>query len=121
MPVHLASDEKIRFHNGKEVYIGLTSSQDCVLGAELPLTENTIGLQEAYKVFKTKALDYQQNYCPLSVNLDGWKATNQAWRNLFPTITIILCFLHAYLKIRGVGKSLKEKFYEIGDQIWTVY
>lgn len=32
IPVHLAWDEKISFHNGKEVYIGLNSSQDCILG-----------------------------------------------------------------------------------------
>ena len=121
IPVHLAADEKISFHNGKEVYIGLTSSQDCILGAELSLREDTIGLQEAYDVFKVEALNRQENYSPISVNLDGWKATNQAWRNLFPTITIVLCFLHAFLKIRDVGKSLKEKFYEIGDQIWAVY
>jgi hypothetical protein len=121
VPVHVASDEKISFHNGKEVYIGLTSSRDCILGAELSLSEDTAGLQEAYEVFKTEALDCKQDYCPVSVNLDGWKATNQAWRNLFPTITIVLCFLHAFLKIRDVGKSLKEKFHEIGDQIWTVY
>jgi hypothetical protein len=28
IPLHLASDEKISFHNGKVVYIGLTSSQE---------------------------------------------------------------------------------------------
>jgi hypothetical protein len=87
----------------------------------LSLSEDTAGLQEAYEVFKTEALDCQQDYCPESVNLDGWKATNQAWKNLFPTITIVLCFLHAFLKIRDVGKSLKERFHEIGDKIWEVY
>lgn len=131
VPTHLASDEKmssggVPLHNGKEVYIGLTSSQDgsplrLYLGAELSLTEDTVGLQESYQVFKTEAVNCEQNYCPLSVNLDGWKATNQAWKNLFPTITIVLCFLHAFLEIRDVGKSLKEKFYEIGGQIWAVY
>lgn len=55
------------------------------------------------------------------MNLDGWKATNQAWTNLFPHITIILCFLHAFLKIRDGGKGLKEEFYQIGNQIWQAY
>jgi len=50
-----------------------------------------------------------------------WKATNQSWKNLFLNITIVLCFLHAFLKVRDVGKSLKEKFHEIGDKIWSVY
>jgi hypothetical protein len=29
---HLAADEKITFLNGKETYLALTSSKDCVLG-----------------------------------------------------------------------------------------
>ena len=56
MPIHLSSDEEISFHNGKEIYIGLTISQDCVLEAKLSLTEDTIGLQEAYKYLKKKLL-----------------------------------------------------------------
>ena len=121
IPTNLAADEKISHWNGQEIYIGLTSSQDCVLGAELSMKEDTENLQEAYWVFKSEALDCQVDYCPESVNLDGWKATNQSWKNLFPSITIVLCFLHAFIKIRDVGKSLKEKFYEIGDKIWEVY
>lgn len=85
------------------------------------MKEDTENLQEAYGVFKSEALDCQVDYCPKSVNLDGWKATNQSWKNLFPSITIVLCFLHAFIKIRDVGKSLKEKFHEIGDKIWEVY
>jgi hypothetical protein len=121
IPTHLAADEKISHWNGKEVYIGLTSSVDCVLGAELSMKEDTENLQEAYGVFKSEALNCQVDYCPKSINLDGWKATNQSWKTLFPNITIVLCFLHAFLKIRDVGKSLKEKFYEIGDKIWELY
>jgi hypothetical protein len=103
------------------VFIGLTSSRDCLWGSALSLTEDTAGLEEAYGVFKTEALDCQADYCPESVNLDGRKATNQAWKNLFPSITIILCFLHTFLKIREVEKSIKQKFYEIGGQTWMVY
>ena len=126
VPTHLAADEKISYWNGGEVYIGLTSSADCVLGAELSMNRvaepfDTENLQEAYGVFKSEALDCQADYSPKSVNLDGWRATNQSWKNLFPTITIIVCFLHAFLKVREVAKSLKEKFYEIGDKIWEVY
>jgi hypothetical protein len=121
VPSNLAADEKISHWNGQKIYIGLTSSSDCVLGAEVSMKEDTENLQEAYGVFKSEALVCQPDYCPESVNLDGWKATNQSWRNLFPTITIVLCFLHAFIKIRDIGKSLKEKFYEIADKIWEVY
>jgi len=121
VPTNLAADQKISYWNGKEVYIGLTSSADCILGAELSMKQDIENLQEAYGVFKSEALDCQVNYSPKSVNLDGWKASNQSWKNLFPNITIVLCFLHAFIKIREVGKSLKDKFYEIGDKIWEVY
>lgn len=50
-----------------------------------------------------------------------WKATNLAWKNLFESITIILCFLHGYLKIKDIAKSMKERFYLLGDEIWGAY
>jgi len=121
LPEHLAADEKITFLNKKESYIALTSSQDCVLGADLSMSEDTEGLQQSYGIFKSEALDYQPNYEPKSINLDGWKATNLAWGNLFPTITIILCFLHGYLKIKNIAKSMKDKFWDLSSEIWNVY
>ena len=121
LPEHLAADEKITWINGKEAYVALTSSKDCILGADLSTSEDTIGLEESYGIFKSEALDCEANYSPKSVNLDGWKATNLAWKNLFENITIILCFLHGYLKIKDIGKSMKEQFYLLGDEIWKAY
>lgn len=121
LPLHLAADEKVTYWNGQEAYIGLSSSGDCVLGAELSLKEDTAQLQEAYGVFAQEARDVEPAYQPQSVNLDGWKATNQAWTNLFPHITIVLCFLHAFLKVRDVGKGLKDEFYQLGNRIWQAY
>lgn len=121
LPVHLAADEKITFFNGQEAYIALTSSGECVLGGELALQEDTQALQEAYGVFQTEALAYQSSYAPLSVNLDGWPATNLAWKNLFPGISIILCFLHAFLKIKDVARSIKEQFQLVSAQVWVCY
>ena len=99
---HLASDEKISYWNGQEVYIAMTGSKDCVLGAEIAMSEDTVGLKAAYGVFKKEALALEGSYNPLSINLDGWKATNQAWLQIFPSIKIILCYLHAFLKIRDM-------------------
>jgi hypothetical protein len=120
-PTDLAADEKITHWNGQEAYIALTSGKDCVLGAELSMSEDSQGLLGAYGVFKSEAQDCTPGYSPQSVNLDGWKATNHAWKALFPDITVILCFLHAFLKIRDMGKSLKEAFYEIGGKVWEAY
>ncbi|MCY7356967.1 MAG: hypothetical protein LH609_05765 [Rudanella sp.] len=121
LPLHLAADEKVTYWNGQEAYVSLSSSGDCVFGAELSLKEDTAQLQEAYGVFAQEARDVEPTYQPQSVNLDGWKATNQAWSNLFPQITIVLCFLHAFLKIRDVGKGLKKEFHEIGNKVWQAY
>lgn len=121
IPVHLAADEKISFWNGEEVYIAMTAGRDCVLGTELSLSEDTKGLQEAYSVFKEEALENEPDYTPESVNLDGWKASNNAWKGLFHNITIVLCFLHAFLKIRDTAKGLKEKFNQVCKELWAVY
>lgn len=121
LPAHLAADEKITFWNGKEVYIALTAGRECVLGAELSMSEDIQGLQSAYGVFKQEATTYQKEYTPLSVNLDGWQASNAAWRKLFPTIVIILCFLHAFLKIRDIGKVMKEQFQQVSSKVWDCY
>ena len=40
---------------------------------------------------------------------------------MFPLITIIECFLHAFIKIRERGKHLKETFRQLSKQVWDVY
>lgn len=121
VPEDLAADEKISFWNKEECYIAMTASQDCVLGAEISMGEDTIQLQAAYGVFQAEAQDVAPNYKANSVNLDGWKATNAAWRNLFPSIDIVACFLHGFLKVRDISKQLKNQFNEICTKIWDAY
>jgi hypothetical protein len=52
---------------------------------------------------------------------DGWPATQAAWQALFKGVTIILCFLHAFLKIRDRAKHLKETFHALREQVWGAY
>ena len=73
LPEHLASDEKISYWNGQEVYIAMTGSKDCVLGAEIAMSEDRVGLKAAYGVFRQEALALEGSYNPLSINLDGGK------------------------------------------------
>ena len=61
------------------------------------------------------------DYTPESVNTDGWEATQKAWQALFPRITVILCFLHAFIKIRERCKKGAELFRAIGNQVWRAY
>ena len=62
------------------------------------------------------------DYVPETVNTDGWPATQGAWKALFPTITVILCFLHAFLKIRDrATKALAEYFEQVSQKVWRAY
>jgi hypothetical protein len=93
------ADEKHSWWLGQRVYLATTAAAGCILGVELPAHCDAEGLSSAYGVFASEALAHTPNYCPKSVNLDGWEATAPAWRNLFPSVSVILCFLHAILRV----------------------
>ena len=78
-------------------------------------------MQRAYGVFKAEAGAVEPEYAPKTVNTDGWSGTLGAWSALFLNITLIRCFLHAWLRIRERAKNLKEQFFVIGKRVWEVY
>lgn len=102
-------------------YIATVVGNGCFLGAEVSDTAGAEDLTAAYGVFREEARDVSPNYAPQTVNTDGWKSTQAAWKSLFPTVTIILCFLHAWLKIRERGKHLKGQFHEVSRRVWEAY
>lgn len=125
IPPSLTADEKavrrpITFLNGKEVYACVTVGNDCMLGADLSLTEDEDGLKESYGVFKEEALNISSTYLPKSVNTDGWSATRKAWKGLFNEVVLILCFLHSYMKIRSISKKEPLRK-ELFNQVWEAY
>lgn len=122
LPTDLLADEKhVRF-NGKKGYIATTVGADCVLGASLALAADEPALMNAYGYFKAEAQRIDPDYAPHTVNTDGWLATQNAWQALFPTIIIIQCFLHAFLKIRDRTKKRYQAIYaEIQQQVWDIY
>jgi hypothetical protein len=122
LPVHLLADEKhVRF-NGHKGYIATTVGADCILGASLSLSADEVGLKEAYAQFKAEALALNPQYEPQTVNTDGWLATQKVWQTLFVTITVIECFLHAFLKIRDrCQKRWQAVFGDIQQQVWDIY
>ena len=77
-----------------------TVGKDCILGAAMCTGAGTSELSSGYGVFAKEARNVDPDYAPQSVNTDGWEATQKAWQALFPLITVILCFLHAFIKIR---------------------
>jgi hypothetical protein len=121
LPEHLLADEKHTRWNGEKAYIATTVAEDCILGASLVLAADEPQLTEAYGHFKHEAQQFNPTYQPQTVNTDGWAATQLAWKALFPTITLILCFLHAFLSIRSRGKHLKDTFQAITQRVWDIY
>lgn len=121
LPQDVLADEKHTRLNGEKAYIATTVGDDCVLGASIALQADTENLTEAYGHFKVEAQDLVADYEPQSVNIDGWKATWLAWQNLFSSITIILCFLHGFIKIRDRCKRMKTHFSEICTRVWDAY
>ena len=74
-------------------------------------------LADAYGTFHAEALQVDPNDSPKSVNTDGWKATQNAWQAMFPTVTVILCCLHGFRKIRDrCRKSFTQH-----KRIWDVF
>lgn len=121
LPHHLLADEKHARFQGNKAYIATTVANDCVLGASISLTADAAGLTEAYGHFKDEAQRLNPDYKPETVNEDGWRPTHLAWQTLFPTITIICCFLHAFIKIRSCGKRLGDAFADIKHRVWAIY
>jgi hypothetical protein len=121
LPEHLLADEKHTRLNGEKAYSATTVADGCILGASLTLEADEIHLSEAYAHFKHEAQRLSPHYQPQTVNTDGWSPTQLAWQALFPTITVILCFLHAFLSIRSRAKHLKATFAAISQRVWHVY
>jgi hypothetical protein len=121
LPKDLLADEKHTCFNGEKAYIATTVGDDCVLGASLTLGADEESLTEAYGHFKTEAQNVASDYEPETVNTDGWDATRLAWRTLFTQITVILCFLHSFIKIRDRCKRMKDLYGEIKARVWEAY
>jgi len=121
LPRHLVADEKHTTLGGRKVYLAATAGSGCCLGLALAESAGNDDLEAAYGVFRDEARRLDPEYRPETVNTDGWPATQAAWRALFNGVTIILCFLHAYLKIRDRAKHLKGTFDALRERVWGAY
>jgi hypothetical protein len=107
---------------GECVYIATTAAKDCILGASVAQSASQIDLEKAYGVFANEAQAVDADYAPETVNTDGWTATQNAWKSLFDQITVILCFLHAFIKIRDrAKKAFGELGHEVQKRVWDAY
>ncbi|MFC1666121.1 hypothetical protein ACFLZF_00185 [Nanoarchaeota archaeon] len=122
LPDDLAADEKHTRLMGNKYYIATVVAKEVVLSTSVSKSAGTDDLTKAYGTFKKEAKALDPGYKPKSVNIDGWKATMQAWKSLFPGIAIVLCFLHLFIGIRDrCSKKYKRAFNETADKLWDCY
>jgi len=121
LPVHLPADEKHTRRKGKESYVTTTASRGCIPGIGLAENPGTEALTEGYRDFQKEVQVLNPDYRPGTVNTDGWEATQKAWKKLFPSVIIILCFLRSFLRIRDRCRRSREILRKVGEKIWNVY
>ena len=117
LPEHLAADEHHADWAGQKGYVATTVGGGCLLGVALTAAADDVHLREAYGVFAAEARDVDPGYAPETVNIDGWAATRNAFRALFPSIAVVLCFLHGFLKVRDRCRKARE----LHRRVWDVY
>lgn len=122
LPQHLSADEKHTRLLGKKTYIATTVGSNCILGASVSETASGKDLQKAYGVFKEEAECINPEYQPDTVNTDGWRSTQKAWKKLFPKIAVLSCFLHIFIAIRDRSrKKYKEHFLDAATKLWDCF
>lgn len=121
LPRDLAADEKHSWNLGERVYVGTTVGAGVFLGIGVAESASTAALTKVYQEFKTEAQELQPGYVPETVNTDGWEPTQQAWKKLFPSVTLMLCFLHAVLSLQNRCRSLKTLCTRLTNKVWNIY
>jgi hypothetical protein len=119
MPQDLVAEEKITWLAGEEVVIPTTVGGGCVLGISVAVQATSAELQNPYGEFKAEAAVVFPAYTPRSVCTDGFAATRDAWHQLFPQLTVVLCFLHAILKLTERCRGTLRR--QVLDRAWAVY
>jgi hypothetical protein len=122
MPTDLVADEKHSTLSGEKVFIATTVGKGCFLGASISSGAGEEELTTAYRQFQRETQQVQPDYQPDSVNTDGWQATQNAWKTLFPLVCVIQCFLHAVLSLKQVATKGSQALYRhMADLAWEAY
>src|SRR5713226_8781861 len=121
LSAHVLADEKHTWALGQEVYVATTVGGGCILGATVTNAAAADALEAAYGEFAQEAHALSPTSSPKTVCTDGWEGTQSAWRRLFPTVCIILCFLHSVLKIAERCRRDRTTRTLVLDRVWAVY
>lgn len=93
----------------------------CFLGVGIAASADAAALGNAYGEFRQEAQQLNPDYHPESVNTDGWEGTQNAWTQLFPGITLILCFLHTVFGIQQRCRRGDTVFQTVTQKLWNLY
>ena len=122
MPQHLLVDEHHSRLQKEKVYACTTVGADCFLSVALSSNVSYESLEKAYGIFKNEVAILSKHYQPLTINTDGFQSTMKAASALYPQATLILCFLHAYLKIQNCGTKAYDDYFQIvATKVWSIY
>ncbi len=121
MPVHLVADEKHSWLSGERVYLPTTAAKGCILGVDVVKNCDAQSLTQGDQTFRDEAININPDYQAITVNTDGWEATQQAWQTLFPKISLIACFLHLVLSIQRRCRRNQPLFGSITARLWKTY
>jgi hypothetical protein len=89
--------------------------------SRVTVTADTVGLTQAYGEFQQEILALNPEYAPETVNTDGWDSTQIAWQQLFPSVTLMLCFLHTVLSFQQSSRRQPQFFRELSQRLWDLY
>ena len=103
---------------GQEVYGPTTVGGGCCLGGSVVAAADTPTLAAGYGEFAQEAPALVSTSPPRAVCPDGWHATREAWRRLFPTRTLVWGFLHAMLTSQDRCRGAVR--HDVLAQAWQV-
>lgn len=99
MPQDWVADEKITWLAGEEVMVPTTVGGGWVLGIRVAEQADGASLAAADGEFVAAATEVFADYPARAGCTEGFQATRDAWRQLFPQLTVVLCFLPSILTI----------------------
>ena len=100
LPRALVADEKLTQVARQQVDVPTPVGGGCFLGVSVVEAADTATVERGYGACAKEAKTLVPAYQVRSVCTDGWEAMRQAWRQLFPLIKMLLCLLHAILKMK---------------------
>ena len=89
LPADVLADEHHCCQQGIKAYLATTVAKGCFLGIEASAQADHASLKDSCSVFQQEARSLKPEYSPMSVNTDGWKAIQNAWLSLFPSVLVL--------------------------------